>query len=66
MPDTTDMLTIAEAARELKVSRQRIHALIKTYDIATYEPSPKLFFIHKAELAKIPKVRKPGPRTKSK
>lgn len=66
MPDTKDMLTISEAAEALSVSRQRMHALIKTYGIATYEPSPKLFFVHKTELNKIPKDRKPGPRQSSK
>lgn len=66
MPDTNELLTIAQAAKEMNVSRQRMHALIKTYGVEKFEPSPKLFMVLKSELDKIPKLRKPGPRANSK
>ncbi len=59
-----NLLTISEAAEAFHVSRQRMHALIKTYAVATVEPSPKLFLVSKEELKKIPEKRLPGPRSK--
>lgn len=62
MPFSKDLLTIAEAAEELNVSRQRMHVLIKTYGLKKVLPSPKLALVSRKELLKIPAVRTPGPR----
>lgn len=57
-----DMLTIAEAAKQFNVTRQRLHALIRDYGVATVRVTPRLLLVPKSELKKIPKDRPNGVR----
>lgn len=53
MNPTDDLLTIAQAAEMLGVSRQRVHVLIGTYNAETQSPSPRLTLIQRKEVERI-------------
>ena len=57
-------LTIAEAARELKVSRQRMHQIIAENNLETELVHSRLLLIHPRELKKIPGKKAPGRKSK--
>lgn len=59
-----DKLTIAEAAAQLSVSRQRMHQLIEENNLATEMVHKRLKLIHPKELLKIPGNRPPGRKSK--
>lgn len=60
-----EYLTVAEAAEQLNVSPQRVHALIRFYKVKVEQIAHgKLTLIPKSEFAKIPKKRPSGPRNK--
>lgn len=50
-------LTIRQAAAKLKVSRQRMHQLVRIYSLKTEQIDGLLTMISKKELAKIPAKR---------
>lgn len=52
------ILTIAEAAERMNVSRQRMHKLIESYELQTQKIQGRLLVMDEDELKKIPKVRK--------
>lgn len=62
---TTNILTIAEAADRMQVSRQRMHKLIESYSLETKKLHGRLMVIHEAELDKIPKQRKNNSAAKN-
>lgn len=56
-----NMLTVTEAAERLRVSRQRMHVLIKSYGIKTQNAGP-IMLIDEKDLSKIPSNRPTGVR----
>jgi len=47
------MLTLSEAAEQLRVSRQRVHQLIDMHNLTTVLVHSRLRLIHPRELKKI-------------
>lgn len=54
--------TVSEAAELFGVTRQRMHSLIKTYNVHVDKVSARLCVIPKSEIKKIPKDRPNGVR----
>jgi len=61
-----DLLTISEAARILRVSRQHMHKLIADYQLKVGKVHDRLFVLHPMELRKIPENRQPGRKSRKK
>jgi DNA-binding XRE family transcriptional regulator len=59
--DVNGLMTVADAAKELGVTRQRVLQLLKTYDVTTYRTNAQLLILRE-QFGRIPKVRKPGRR----
>lgn len=59
------ILTVAEAAERMNVSRQRMHKLIESYHLNTQKIQGRLLVMDEDELKKIPKERKNISATKS-
>ena len=53
-----DWLTISEAAASFGVSRQRMHQIVRKYDVPTTQINPRLSVVSKVALAKLEKDRK--------
>jgi predicted DNA-binding protein YlxM (UPF0122 family) len=53
IPSFNDLLTIAEAADALGVTRQRVHVLIRTYNASVIRKSEKLTLIERQEVERI-------------
>lgn len=59
------ILTIAEAAERMNVSRQRMHKLIESYELQTQKIQGRLLVMDEDELKKIPKERKNNSAAKA-
>ena len=57
--DYNGLMTVAQAAQELGVSRQRILVLMKTYGVTAHKTDSQ-FLIPRTQFERIPKVRVPG------
>lgn len=57
-------VTVSEAAQSFGVSRQRMHVLLRDYDIELNFLNPRMALIKKKDLQKIPKTREPGRHKK--
>lgn len=60
-----NMMTLTEAAKKIGVSRQRMHVLVRTYDLTTEKAGP-IRMLDAAELRKIPKNRPTGKKVSNK
>jgi len=49
-----ECMTISEVAEKLGVTRQRVHALIRTYGVRVQVINSRMFLIPKKEMKKIP------------
>ena len=59
---TPSHCTVAEAAKDLGVSVQRMHQLIRYYGVVVNRLTPRFTLIPRKELRKIPKERPSGRR----
>lgn len=57
MSKKREWLTMAEAAKALGVSRQRMHQIVDETNAETSQVNPRLTVIHCEELVKIQKMR---------
>lgn len=55
-----NMLTVAEAAQEFGVTRQRMHILFRDYDVKTVRVNARCLLVTQQELRKVPKDRPNG------
>lgn len=59
----TDLLDTTEAGKALGISRRQVLNLIKS-GVLSAERIGNSHVIRRADLAKVPKARKPGPKSK--
>jgi hypothetical protein len=58
MDSIDDFLTIANAASQIGVSRQRMHKLIELYEVKPFRVNDRLSMIKKHDVEKIKQERK--------
>jgi excisionase family DNA binding protein len=61
---TTDLITVAEAARRLDLAESSVRRLIQEGVIPVTEYSPRVRLIDAKDIVNLP-LRKPGPKKKS-
>jgi hypothetical protein len=55
-----DYLTVSELADQMGLTPQRVHVILRTYDVPTIRPHKRLTLVPKAEAKKLLKLERPN------